>query len=174
MRSNVVAEASAIGRLTSTVLKSSARKEIMNDGESKNGNISAESSIFGRKMADQQGSFSVFVPPLTYKNNNNQSNLQRDRDETSWPKPFNLVWIVRCFETADLTISVIPPFISKTTNKRGHACNPTVTYCSVTRAITRVTYTFDNAVSLLELDFRAEASAIRRSSSSKLIASTKA
>ena len=35
MRSNVVAEASAIGRLTSTVLKSSARKEIMNDGESK-------------------------------------------------------------------------------------------------------------------------------------------
>ena len=117
---------------------------------------------------------SVFVPPLTYKNNNKQSNLQRDRGETSWPKPFNLVWIVRCFETADLTISVIPPFISKTTNKRGHACNPTVTYCSVTRAITRVTYTFDNAVSLLELDFRAEASAIRRSSSSKLIASTKA
>ena len=114
------------------------------------------------------------MPPLTYKNNNKQSNLQRDRDETSWPKPFNLVWIVRCFETADLTISVIPPFISKTTNKRGHACNPTVTYCSVTRAITRVTYTFDNAVSLLELDFRAEASAIRRSSSSKLIASTKA
>ena len=44
----------------------------------------------------------------------------------------------------------------------------------MTRAITRVTYTFDNAVSLLELDFRAEASAIRRSSSSKLIASTKA
>ena len=35
MRSNVVAEASAIGRLTSTVLKSSAREEIMNDGESK-------------------------------------------------------------------------------------------------------------------------------------------
>ena len=83
MRSNVIVEASAIGRLTSTVSKSSARKEIMNDGESKDGNISAESSIFGRKMADQQGSFSVFVPPLTYKNNNNQSNLQRDRDETS-------------------------------------------------------------------------------------------
>ena len=41
----------------------------MNDGESKDGNISAESSIFGRKKADQQGSFSVFVPPLTYKNN---------------------------------------------------------------------------------------------------------
>ena len=59
MRSNVVAEASAIGRLTSTVLKSSARKGIMNDGESKNGNISAENSIFGRKMADQQGSFLV-------------------------------------------------------------------------------------------------------------------
>ena len=56
MRSNVVAEASAIGRLTPTVLKSSARKEIMNDGESKYGNISAESSIFDRKIADQQGS----------------------------------------------------------------------------------------------------------------------
>ena len=59
MRSNVVVEASAIGRLTSTVLKSSARKEIMNDGESKDGNISAESSIFDRKIADQQGSSSV-------------------------------------------------------------------------------------------------------------------
>ena len=35
MRGDVIAEASAIGRLTSTVLKSSARKEIMNDGESK-------------------------------------------------------------------------------------------------------------------------------------------
>ena len=35
MRGNVIAEAGAIGRLTSTVLKSSARKEIMNDGESK-------------------------------------------------------------------------------------------------------------------------------------------
>ena len=35
MRGNVIAEASAIGRLTSTVLKPSARKEIMNDGESK-------------------------------------------------------------------------------------------------------------------------------------------
>ena len=52
MRGNVIAEASAIGRLTSTVLKSSARKEIMNDGESKDGNISSESSIFGR-IADQ-------------------------------------------------------------------------------------------------------------------------
>ena len=46
MRGNVIAEASAIGRLTTTVLKSSARKEIMNDGESKDGNISAESSIW--------------------------------------------------------------------------------------------------------------------------------
>ena len=53
MRGNVVAEASAIGRLTST------RKEILNDGESKDGNISAESSIFDRKIADQQGSSSV-------------------------------------------------------------------------------------------------------------------
>ena len=35
MRGDVIAEASAIGRLTSTVSKSSARKEIMNDGESK-------------------------------------------------------------------------------------------------------------------------------------------
>ena len=35
MRGNVIADASAIGRLTSTVLKPSARKEIMNDGESK-------------------------------------------------------------------------------------------------------------------------------------------
>ena len=35
MRGNVIAETSAIGRLTSTVLKPSARKEIMNDGESK-------------------------------------------------------------------------------------------------------------------------------------------
>ena len=35
MRGNVIAETSAIGRLTSTVSKSSARKEIMNDGESK-------------------------------------------------------------------------------------------------------------------------------------------
>ena len=35
MRGNVIAEANAIGRLTSTVLKPSARKEIMNDGESK-------------------------------------------------------------------------------------------------------------------------------------------
>ena len=42
--------------LTSTVSKSSARKEIMNDGESKDGNISAESSIFRRRIADQQGS----------------------------------------------------------------------------------------------------------------------
>ena len=46
MRGNVIAEVSAIGRLTSTVLKSSARKEIMNDGESKGGNISAESYIW--------------------------------------------------------------------------------------------------------------------------------
>ena len=46
MRGNVIAEAGAIGRLTATVLKSSARKEIMNDGESKDGNISAESSIW--------------------------------------------------------------------------------------------------------------------------------
>ena len=52
MRGNVIAEASAIGRLTSTVLKSLARKEIMNDGELKDGNISSESSIFGR-IADQ-------------------------------------------------------------------------------------------------------------------------
>ena len=59
MRGDVIAEASAIGRLTSTVSKSSARKEIMNDGESKDGNISAESSIFRRRIADQQGSFSV-------------------------------------------------------------------------------------------------------------------
>ena len=35
MRGNVIADASAIGRLTSTVLKPSSRKEIMNDGESK-------------------------------------------------------------------------------------------------------------------------------------------
>ena len=56
MRGDVIAEASAIGRLTSTVSKSSARKEIMNDGESKDGNISAESSIFRRRIADQQGS----------------------------------------------------------------------------------------------------------------------
>ena len=73
----------------------------MNDGESKDGNISAESSIFGRKMADQQGSFSVFVPPLTYKNNNNQSNLQRDRDET-----FNLVWIY-CFLRQQISLSAL-------------------------------------------------------------------
>ena len=59
MRGNVIAEASAIGRLTSTVLKPSTRKEIMNDGESKDGRFSAESSIFGRKIVDQQGSFSV-------------------------------------------------------------------------------------------------------------------
>ena len=59
MRGNVIAEASAIGRLTSTVWKSSVSKEIMNDVESKDGNISAKSFIFGRKMADQQGSFSV-------------------------------------------------------------------------------------------------------------------
>ena len=78
----------------------------LNDGESKDGNISAESSIFGRKMADQQGSFSVFVPPLTYKNNNNQSNLQRDRDETSWPKPFNLVWI-DCFLRQQISLSAL-------------------------------------------------------------------
>ena len=57
MRSNVVGEASAIGRLTSTVLKSSARKEIMI--VMKYGNISAESSISDRKIADQQGSSSV-------------------------------------------------------------------------------------------------------------------
>ena len=56
---SVIAEAGAIGRLTSTVLKSSARKEIMNDGELKDGNISAESSVFRRRIADQQGSFSV-------------------------------------------------------------------------------------------------------------------
>ena len=59
MRGDVIAEAGAIGRLTSTVLKSSARKEIMNDGELKDGNISAESSIFHRKIADQQDSSSV-------------------------------------------------------------------------------------------------------------------
>ena len=106
MRGDVIAEASAIGRLTSTVLKSSARKEIMNDGELKDGNISAESSIFRRRIADQQGSFSVFVPPLTYKNNNNQSNLQRDRDETSWPKPFNLVWI-DCFLRQQISPSAL-------------------------------------------------------------------
>ena len=53
MRGDVIAEASAIGRLTSTVLKSSAWKEIMNDGELKDGNISAESSIFDRRIADQ-------------------------------------------------------------------------------------------------------------------------
>ena len=59
MRGDVIAEAGAIGRLTSTVLKSSARKEIMNYGELKDGNISAESSVFRRRIADQQGSFSV-------------------------------------------------------------------------------------------------------------------
>ena len=59
MRGNVIVKSSAIGRLTSILLKSSARKEIMNDGESKCGNISAEISIFGRKMADQRGSFLV-------------------------------------------------------------------------------------------------------------------
>ena len=59
MRGNVIAEAGAIGRLTSTVWKSSARKEIMNYGESKDGNISAENSVFRRRIADQQGSFSV-------------------------------------------------------------------------------------------------------------------
>ena len=44
------------------------------------------------------------------------------------------------FQTVDLTVSVIPPFISKKSNKRGHDYNPTGTYFSVTRAINRVTY----------------------------------
>ena len=170
MRSNVVAEASAIGRLTSTVLKSSARKEIMNDGESKDGNISAESSIFDRKIADQQGSSSVlYLHWLTKTTTTKQS------------KQFYRKIEKKRLGQNYLILSGLTVFW----NNRSHCQRYTsVHWCFFFESLVTIRILLSSQTIrwmeplFMVLGMRsgafAEASATRRSSSSKLIASTKA
>ena len=188
MRGNVIAEVSAMGRLTSTVSKSSARKEIMNDNDSKDGNISAESSIFGRRIADQQGSFLVlYLHWLTKTTTREQiykkidisaeSSIfgRRIADQQGSFLVLYLHWLTKTTTTREqiykkietkhlgqnqIILSGLSAFWDsrfhcqrytsvhfQKKNKRRHACNPSVTYFSVARAVNRVTYAFIDAIS---------------------------